>query len=92
MPPICAEDWGHIMIPTEQTQYVHVTGLPAPAVSVAYIVSRVTVEGARRAMRSLHDLFSPGRLIRDADGKITGCASLVRHGWIPAVARSGGVP
>jgi hypothetical protein len=92
MPPICAEDWRYVMIPTEQTQYVHVTGLPAPTAGVAYIVSLVAVEGACRAMRSLHDLFSPGRQIRDADGKVTGCASLVRHGWIPAVARSGGVP
>jgi hypothetical protein len=90
-PSICAEDWGYVLIPTEQTQYAHVTGLPAPSASVAYIVSLVVVEGACRAMRSLHDLFTPGRLIRDADGKVTGCASLVRHGWIPAVTRYGGV-
>jgi len=85
-PPLCVQAWGdlevtteRLQVPTERLQYTHVVGLPGPMDGVRYVVSLVAVDGARRAGRTLHDLFSPGRLIRDEAGRVTGCASLVRH-------------
>lgn len=54
-------------------QYGHVEGLPEPLPNVMYIVSALV----RMALPERNDLASPGDLVRDENGKITGCKNLV---------------
>lgn len=53
-------------------------GLPEPTDDY-HIVSLITVQSARAAGRPLHDLLSPGDLVRDGEGRIIGCLNLSRH-------------
>tara|TARA_Y100001937_G_scaffold117139_1_gene170050 strand:- start:15865 stop:16236 length:372 start_codon:yes stop_codon:yes gene_type:complete len=50
-----------------------VVGLPAPATGTIYIVSGMV----REAVPHRKDVFSPGALVRDEDGRVVACASLV---------------
>ena len=50
-----------------------VVGLPEPVTGTLYIVSAMV----REACKSRTDLASPGDLVRDADGNIQGCKSLI---------------
>lgn len=66
---------------TEPVRYGAVVGLPDPDPNgeIGYIVSLVTVSAARAQGRTLHDLFTPGDLVRDESGQPIGCLNLARH-------------
>lgn len=53
--------------------YGAVVGLPDPVDGVMYIVSALV----RAAVPARDDVASPGDLVRDSDGNITGCKNLV---------------
>lgn len=55
-----------------------VTGLPAPVPGIFYIVSGQVREAVPHRM----DVVSPGRLLRDTEGRVRGCA-----GWAVNSAR-----
>lgn len=55
-----------------QTKYNDVIDLPEPAENTFYIVSKITQD----ACKNRDDLLSPGNLIRDKEGNITGCEGL----------------
>jgi hypothetical protein len=50
-------------------------GVPDPVDGVFYVVSAML----RDACPTRKDLLSPGDVVRDADGKIIGCKSLVQN-------------
>lgn len=55
-----------------RTTYGEVSGLPEPAPSTGYVVSAIV----RQAAPHRPDVFSPGELVRDADGQPIGCRGL----------------
>ena len=55
-----------------RTSYGEVTGLPPEQARNGLIVSAMV----RTACSGRRDLFSPGELVRDADGNVTGCRGL----------------
>lgn len=61
--------------PVVHREWGEVTGLPGPQPGVAFIVSAAVVS----ACPGRADLFSPGRLIRDANGQPTQCVGLVAN-------------
>ena len=61
--------------PVVHREWGAVTGLPAPQPGVAFVVSAAVVS----ACPGRADLFSPGRLIRDASGQPTQCVGLVAN-------------
>ena len=61
--------------PVVHREWGAVTGLPAPQPGVAFVVSAAVVS----ACPGRADLFSPGRLIRDANGQPTQCVGLVAN-------------
>lgn len=61
--------------PVVRREWGEVTGLPAPQSGVAFVVSAAVVS----ACPGRADLFSPGRLIRDANGQPTQCVGLVAN-------------
>ncbi len=48
-----------------------ISGLPDPEPGTALVVSALVADAAKRP-----DVFSPGELVRDADGKPVGCRGL----------------
>jgi hypothetical protein len=63
----------HDYVPLVRVKYGPVEGLPAPVGGTLYIVSELV----RMAMPHRLDLASPGEQVRDSEGKVTGCKSLV---------------
>ena len=61
--------------PVVRRKWGEVTGLPDPQAGVAFVVSAAVVS----ASPGRTDLFSPGRLIRDANGQPTQCVGLVAN-------------
>ena len=61
--------------PVVHREWGDVTGLPDPQPGVAFVVSAAVVS----ASPGRTDLFSPGRLIRDANGQPTQCVGLVAN-------------
>ena len=53
-----------------------IIGLPEPEEGVVYIVAKAVADAAPT---SRGDLMSPGRLLRDAEGKVIGCDGLTRR-------------
>lgn len=53
-----------------------IIGLPDPEPRTIYIVAKAVADAAPA---SRGDLMSPGKLIRDADGTVTGCDGLTRR-------------
>lgn len=53
-----------------------IVGLPEPEEDVVLIVAKAVIDAAPA---SRGDLMSPGRLLRDADGKVIGCDGLTRR-------------
>ena len=53
-----------------------IVGLPEPEEDVILIVAKAVADAAPA---SRGDLMSPGRLIRDEDGTVTGCDGLTRR-------------
>lgn len=61
-------------IPVTETVLGQLEGLPLPVDGVVYIVSRLVAEAAPHR----DDLYFPGRLVRDKEGRVVGAASLSR--------------
>lgn len=53
-----------------------IVGLPDPEEDVILIVAKAVADAAPAGRG---DLMSPGRLLRDADGKVIGCDGLTRR-------------
>lgn len=53
-----------------------IVNLPDPQPNIIFIVAKAVADAAPRHRG---DLMSPGRLIRDADGKVVGCDGLTRR-------------
>lgn len=53
-----------------------IIGLPDPEPGVVYIVAKAVADAAPA---SRGDIVSPGRLLRDAEGKVIGCDGLTRR-------------
>lgn len=70
---------GFCTIRTNYREFGAPTGLPAPQRDTYYVVALLVVAAARAAGRTVSDLLTPGELVRDADGRITGCTSFDRH-------------
>jgi hypothetical protein len=60
-------------IPTVTTSFGEVTGMPDPQPGVFLIVSGMVASAAARS-----DVFSPGDLVRDENGRPVGCRGLRR--------------
>lgn len=63
--------WGEI--PVMRTSFGEVTGLPEQENGVMLIVSAMV----RAALPDRKDLVSPGDLVRDDQGRVIGCKSLI---------------
>ena len=61
--------------PVVHREWGAVTGLPDPQPGIAYVVSAPVVN----ASPGRKDIYSPGRLIRDANGQPTQCVGLVAN-------------
>lgn len=59
-------------VPVTRAEYGAVAGLPAPQPDTIYIVSSLVLDTAPDRA----DIFAPGPAIRDAEGRIVGCAGL----------------
>lgn len=53
-----------------------IVGLPDPQPDMVFVVAKAVADAAPRHRG---DLMSPGRLIRDAEGKVIGCDGLTRR-------------
>lgn len=63
---------GHVGdIPIFKTVLGEVMNLPSPHPEVIYVVS-----GFVRSAVQRHDLYQPGELLRDAEGRVVGCVGL----------------
>lgn len=63
-------------IPTFTTQFDNITDLPAPEDGVWYVVSNIVAQNAKTMGRM--DCLIPHHIIRDAEGRIIGCAAFSR--------------
>lgn len=61
-------------VPLVEISFGEPVGLPEAVDGTTIIVSALVAAAARRP-----DVVSPGRLARDAQGRVTGCAALVRY-------------
>lgn len=66
--PVCG-------VPVIETRLGDVEGLPEPVEGVAYVVSRLVLE---RVKATRQDVYAPGELLRDDDGRPIGCEGLSR--------------
>lgn len=60
-------------IPVVRKTFGEIEGLPQPQADTIFIVSALVAQAAKR-----EDVFSPGDFVRDDQGRILGCKSLVR--------------
>lgn len=60
-------------VPTISENFGEIYGLPEEGNDVVYIVSQVVKSAAKAAGR--YDCVSPAKLVRDAEGRIIGCAA-----------------
>lgn len=72
----------HDSLDVERVTYGNVVGLPGPADGCVYIVSQIVAN----AVPGRRDVVYPGRLIRDDQGRPTGCTSLSCAWWPEVVA------
>ena len=66
----------HAGVPLYRTEFGDVEGLPAPQPDTIYVVSGLV--RAHPAVASREDVYSPGRLLRDAEGRVVGAVGLTR--------------
>jgi hypothetical protein len=70
------EDSGmHICVPLVGKRYGNVTGLPAPQRGRLYIVSQIIIDACPDRV----DLVAPHDMIRDDQGRVTGCRGFARR-------------
>ena len=62
---------GNVLVDTVRTVYGEVAGLPAPCPNTILIVSGMVAQHSPR-----EDVFSPGPLVRDSEGRPIGCVGL----------------
>jgi hypothetical protein len=65
-------------LPLFTTRFGEVTGLPAPSEGTLFVVSGLVA--GHPSVRDRADVFSPGELVRGADGQPVGCRGLTRTG------------
>lgn len=65
-------------VPTTLVEYDGIEGIPKPEDGRWYVVSLIAAEAAKQWGRTTEDLLTPGQQIRDASGRVIGCASLQR--------------
>lgn len=58
-------------VPLTRVTYGETTGLPDPKVGTIYVVSTITATACPRA-----DVFVPGEMVRDGEGRIVGSKGL----------------
>ena len=75
LPPEQVNIAGHEIAITVAGSPREIIGLPEPEPGVVYIVAKAVADAAPHR----GDLMSPGKLIRDADGKVIGCDGLTRR-------------
>lgn len=63
-------------IPVTATMWGRIVGLPEPVDGVAHVVSVIVAAAAYADGRTIADLYVPGDQVRDASGRVVGCASL----------------
>jgi len=63
-------------IPTFETKFGEVEGLPEPQEGTIFVVSGL-VRG-HETVRNRQDVFQPGRLLRNESGQPVGCVGLTR--------------
>ena len=70
----CIEDGADDLfaMPVMRVTKGEVKGLPDPSKGTVYIVSSMVAERVKRK-----DVFSPGHLVRDEQGRVTGCKALI---------------
>jgi hypothetical protein len=61
-------------LPVVVTRFGEVYDLPDPVEGAVYVVSSITAQACKGRL----DVFVPARPLRDAQGRITGCAALGR--------------
>jgi hypothetical protein len=67
-------EYGSLRIPVIVKRFGQVEGLPEPREGVIYITSALTAQAAWAAGRT--DVYCPGDLLRDEQGRVIGAASL----------------
>lgn len=60
-------------VPILSVEFGEVVGLPEPEDGTIFIVSALVAQAARRS-----DVMSPGRLVRDPEGRVIGADGLIR--------------
>lgn len=76
LPPEQATLNGHEIAVAVAGSPREIIGLPDPEPRTIYVVAKAVADAAPA---SRGDLMSPGRLIRDEDGTVTGCDGLTRR-------------
>jgi len=76
LPPEQTNIAGHEIAVSVAGSPREIIGLPEPEEDVVLIVAKAVADAAPAGRG---DLMSPGRLLRDADGKVTGCDGLTRR-------------
>jgi hypothetical protein len=62
-------------IDIEEISYHDITGLPDPISGTIYVVSQIVLVAAS----DRKDLVSPGSLVRDSNGRVIACTTLIRR-------------
>lgn len=76
LPPEQATLNGHEIAISVAGSPREIIGLPDPEPGVVFVVAKAVADAAPTHRG---DLMSPGRLLRDADGTVTGCDGLTRR-------------
>lgn len=76
LPPEQTRIGGHEVAVAVSGSPREIIGLPDPEPGVVLIVAKAVVDASPRHRG---DLMSPGRLLRDAGGKVIGCDGLTRR-------------
>ena len=76
LPPEQVSIAGHEIAVSVAGSPREIIGLPEPEGDVILIVAKAVADAAPA---SRGDLMSPGRLLRDADGRVIGCDGLTRR-------------
>lgn len=76
LPPEQTRIGGHEVAVAVSGSPREIIGLPDPEPGVVLIVAKAVVDVSPRHRG---DLMSPGRLLRDAEGKVIGCEGLTRR-------------
>lgn len=76
LPPEQTRIGGHEVAVAVSGSPREIIGLPDPEPGVVLIVAKAVVDASPRHRG---DLMSPGRLLRDEDGKVIGCDGLTRR-------------